>query len=91
MSDSQQRQDRYLALIDQVLSCPAGQEPEVLDTQPDLLDSGLVQLMVQVASVLAHENNQDAAQCLIHVAKELAKQLGLYPQVASEVQPAPGG
>jgi hypothetical protein len=90
MNDSQQRQERYLSLIDQVLSCPAGQEPEVLDAQPDLLDSGLVQLMVQVASVLAHENNQDAAQCLIHVAKELAKQLGLYPQLAAEAQPAPG-
>lgn len=80
---TQQRQELYLNLIDQLLSCPNGQEPEVLDAQAELLDAGLVQTMVQVATVMAHENNQDAAKFLIHVARQLAIQLGLYPQVSS--------
>lgn len=80
---TQQRQELYLNLIDQLLSCPNGQEPEVLDAQAELLDAGLVQTMVQVATVMAHEDNQDAAKFLIHVARQLAIQLGLYPQVSS--------
>ncbi|AFZ16860.1 hypothetical protein [Allocoleopsis franciscana] len=80
---TQQRQELYLYLIDQLLSCPNGQEPEVLDAQAELLDAGLVQTMVQVATIMAHEDNQDAAKFLIHVARQLAIQLGLYPQVSS--------
>ncbi|HEY9832942.1 MAG TPA: hypothetical protein V6D26_20480 [Stenomitos sp.] len=80
---TEQRQEQYLNLIDQLLSCPNGQEPEVLDAQSELIDAGLVQIMVQVATVMAHEDNQDAAKFLIHVARQLAIQLGLYPQVSS--------
>lgn len=75
-------QDRYMNLIDQLLKCPNGQEPEILDQHPDLLNAGLVQAMTQVAAYFAHHDNQDSAKFLIHVARELAKQLGLYPQVA---------
>ncbi len=80
---TEQRQALYINLIEQLLSCPNGQEPEVLDAQPELLDAGLVQIMVQVATVMAHEDNQDAAKFLIHVARQLAIKLGLYPQVSS--------
>jgi hypothetical protein len=38
--------------------------------------------MTQVAAYFAHHDNQEGASFLIHVARELAKQLGLYPQVA---------
>lgn len=72
--------EKYFGLIDDLLRCPAGQEPEVLDQHPELLDSGLVVTLIQVATNLAHNNQQDAAQCLAHVAKGLAKELGLYPQ-----------
>jgi hypothetical protein len=49
-----------------------------------LLDEGLIKMMVQVATYYAHHDNQDAAKFLIHVARELSKQLGLYPsEVAS--------
>lgn len=81
---SEQRQAQYLHLIEELLRCPNGEEPAVLDAQPDLLDAGLVQTLVQVASMMAHENQPDAAQFLIHVAKELAKQLGLYPQLSTQ-------
>jgi hypothetical protein len=47
---TQQREDLYFNLIDQLLRCPNGQEPEVL----------------------------------IHVARELSKELGLYPDVSNK-------
>ncbi|KAM3095638.1 hypothetical protein ACKFKF_24275 [Phormidesmis sp. 146-12] len=78
------RQDQYFNLIDQLLKCPSGQEPQILDNQPDLLDAGLVKALMQVAMMMAHQDNQDAAKFLIHVARQLSKELGLYPQVLPE-------
>lgn len=75
----EQRQELYMGLIDKLLKCPSGTEPEVLDQHTDLLDAGLVSAMTQVASYFAHHDNPDAAKFLVHVARELAKQMGLYP------------
>jgi cytochrome c-type biogenesis protein CcmH/NrfF len=73
MSDN--RQERYFNLIDQLLKCPSGQEPEILDSQPDLLDEGLVKTLMQVATMMAHQDNQKAAKFLIFVARQLSKEL----------------
>ncbi len=78
------QQTPYIRLIEALLRCPNGQEPDVLDAHPDLLNADLVQVMMQVASGFAHNDNPDAARFLVHVARELAKQLGMYPQVATE-------
>lgn len=88
---SEDRQTLYMELIDQLLHCPNGQEPEILDAHIDLVDAGLVQAMSQVAAYCAHHDNQDAAQFLVHVARELARQLGLYPEMPTPAteQPAP--
>lgn len=83
-SQATARQTQYFDLIDQLLRCPSGQEPDVLDAHADLLDEGLIRSMVQVASYFAHENNSDAAQFLAHVARELAKQLGFYPNPSDQ-------
>jgi hypothetical protein len=80
-----ERQTQYFNLIDELLQCPNGQEPEVLEAQPELIDSGLVQSMLQVATMFAHQGNQDGAQFLFFVAKQLAKELGLYPEVSDQV------
>jgi hypothetical protein len=77
---TEQRKEQYLKLIEQLLSCPNGQEPEVLDAQPDLIDPGLVQTLVKVGTMMAHQENQAGAKFLFHVARELAIQLNLYPQ-----------
>lgn len=82
MSDN--RQDQYFNLVDRLLQCPSGQEPEVLDSEPELLDAGLIKTLMQVATMMAHQDNQDAAKFLIYVARQLSKQLGLYPQVAPD-------
>ncbi len=80
-----ERQIQYFNLIDELLRCPNGQEPEVLEAQPELIDSGLIHSMLQVATMFAHEGNQDGAQFLFFIARELAKELGLYPEVSNEV------
>lgn len=82
---TQERQTLYMNLIDQLLNCPNGTEPEVLDSHLDLIDAGLIQTMSQVAAYFAHHDNSNAAEFLVHVARELARQLGLYP-VVSEAQ-----
>jgi hypothetical protein len=81
---TEQRQNQYLKLIEQLLSCPNGQEPTVLDAQPDLLDAGLVQTLVKVGTMMAHQENQDGAKFLFHIARELAIQLNLYPQPTAQ-------
>ncbi len=75
-----QRQDQYLKLIEALLACPNGQEPDILDAQSDLIDASLVQALVKVGTMMAHQENQDGARFLFHVARELAIQLNLYPQ-----------
>ena len=82
---SEERKTQYFNLIDELLRCPNGQEPEILESQPELIDSGLIHTMLQVSTMFAHEGNQDGAQFLFFIAKELAKQLGLYPDVSNEV------
>lgn len=81
---TEQREALYLELIQQLIHCPNGQEPEILDSHADLIDAGLIQSMTKVAAYFAHHDNPDGAKFLIHVARELAKQLGLYPPVAEE-------
>ncbi len=78
---SENRQESYYNLIDLLLRCPNGEEPTVLDAHLDLLDAGLINTMMQVATGMAHENNPDGAKFLIYIARQLAVQLGLYPQV----------
>ena len=76
-------QERYYALIDRLLACPNGEEPNVLNAEPELLTPGFVQALMQTASYFAHQNNSDAAKFLIFVARELSHQLGLYPDPKS--------
>lgn len=81
---TEDRLNHYLSLIDELIRCPNGTEPDVLEAQPELLDAGLVRTMMQVATVFAHQDNQDGAQFLMHVARELSIQLGLYPIAPQE-------
>ncbi len=80
----EQRQALYFDLIDKLINCPNGQEPEILEQDPELIDANLVNTMVQVATIFAHEGNEDGAKFLIHIARELSQQLGLYPEVSNK-------
>lgn len=83
-ASSTPRQERYFALIDKLLACPNGEEPNVLNAEPDLLDAGFVKTLMQAASYFAHQDNNDAAKFLVFIARELSHQLGLSPQSQSQ-------
>lgn len=85
MTDNQ-RQEEYFQLIERLLRCPNGKEPEVLDASADLIDEDFIKTVMQVATVMAHENNQEGSKFLIFIARQLAKQLGLYPELSTEAE-----
>lgn len=86
--EDEQRSQEYLELIEQLLRCPNGKEPEILDARMDLIDVGLVSMMMRVATSMAHQDNQDGAKFLIYIARELSRQLGLYPEDFKKEVPA---
>ncbi len=79
-----QRQEEYYKLIDRLLRCPNGKEPEVLEASADLIDENFVRTIIQVATIMAHEDNQEGSKFLIFIARQLARELGLYPELATE-------
>lgn len=81
---TEERQNLYFGLIDRLLKCPNGQEPETLEAEPELLDAGFIHTTLQVAAAFAHQGNSEGAEFLIHIARELSKQLGLYPQIPNQ-------
>jgi len=78
-----QRQEEYYQLIDRLLGCPSGEEPEILEASGDLIDENFIRTVVQVATVMAHENNQEGSKFLIFIARNLARELGLYPELST--------
>ncbi len=50
-----ERQQAYLNLINQLLACPSGEQAEVLETHPELLDDGLVAAMLKEADNLREQ------------------------------------
>jgi len=65
------RQQAYLALIQQLLQCPSGEEPAVLESHQDLLDAEFLAMCEQVAQVLEEQGDQNSLWL-----RNLATQLG---------------
>ncbi|MBE9124111.1 hypothetical protein IQ269_25750 [Tychonema sp. LEGE 07199] len=76
-----ERQEAYLNLIERVLTCPNGQEPEVLSSCSDLIDAGFVQMLIQISASMAGEGDRDTANFLVQLARLLGKSLGLSPDL----------
>jgi hypothetical protein len=70
---SDDRQQAYLQVIQELLECPQGQEGQVLAQHRDLLGPGLVRTMQQVANQLAANGDAQAAEYLHQWAQELAR------------------
>ncbi|CDN14113.1 hypothetical protein RintRC_6497 [Richelia intracellularis] len=81
---TEEQQNLYLSLIDELLKCPNGKEPEILLAKPELLDAGFIHTVLQVAGSFAHQGNSDGAAFLVHIARELSKELGFYPQLSEQ-------
>ncbi len=81
-----ERQNQYFQLIDTLLTVPNGKEPEILQSNSELIDADFIRTALRVATIFAHEGNQEGAKFLIHIARELSKELGLYPDVSQSSQ-----
>ncbi|MBD2018206.1 CHAT domain-containing protein [Microcoleus sp. FACHB-53] len=79
----EERRKAYLNLINALLNCPTGEEPQILNANQDLLDAGLLQAMAQVAEFLEKRGDRNAADFLINVARQLAKALTLSSSTPS--------
>lgn len=67
----------YFNIINQLLTNAGSEEEIALDTEPEYIDAGLVQTMIEVAQGFSEEGKEDAAEFLITVATQLAEALGL--------------
>lgn len=74
-----ERQEAYLNLIERVLTCPNGQEPEILKASSDLVDAGFVEMLIKISASMASEGDEDTANFLEKLACLLGKSLKLSP------------
>ncbi|MCL1465761.1 CHAT domain-containing protein [Argonema galeatum] len=74
---NEQRLQAYLNLINALLNCPSGEESEILNANRELVDAGLVETMAKEAEMLSQRGDENAANYLIDVARQLAEALGL--------------
>ncbi|WP_445176727.1 CHAT domain-containing protein [Microcoleus sp.] len=65
----------YLNLIQSLLICPSGEENQILQANSELVDAGLVQVMLEEANNLRIDNNLDNANSLMTLAGHL---MGIY-------------
>ena len=63
-----EREQAYLNLINQLLTCPSGEEAQVLETHPELLDDGLVAAMLEEAENLRRFGQLNNANRLMNCA-----------------------
>ncbi|NET06010.1 MAG: CHAT domain-containing protein [Symploca sp. SIO2B6] len=83
----EERLQAYLNLIQELLSCPSGEESEVVNAHQDLLDGGLVQMMQQMAELLAEDGDKDTAEFLTNIARQLAEALELSSSTPTSSPP----
>ncbi|MEG3931509.1 CHAT domain-containing protein [Microcoleus sp. T3_B1] len=75
------RHQGYLNLIESLLNCPNGEEVQILEANSELVDTGLVQVMLDEANNLRTFNNLDDANSLMTLAGHL---LGSYSNTMLE-------
>ncbi|MFB2881344.1 CHAT domain-containing protein [Floridanema aerugineum] len=71
------RIQNYLNLIQQLLSCPNGEERQILQDNSELVDLGFVQVCEAVSGQLVESGNQNEADFLRNLASQLGELLGM--------------
>jgi hypothetical protein len=96
----QQRLEAYVGLIEQLMSCPAGEEPSVLQAHQDLLDMPFLQVLGAVAEqAYQQEETRPIGEFLGQVAiqlqgafgQALQERLAAYQQVVAALATCPEG
>ena len=78
---NEQRQQAYLNLINQLLSCNEGNEPRILQENQELLDQGLIEAMIAVAQQFEELGREYEAQWLINIKQQLLSSIN-YREVS---------
>ena len=65
------RAQAYLQLINALLTCPNGDEPQILQDNSELLDRGFLETCELVASTLAEQGGENGANFLRNLASQL--------------------
>jgi len=78
-----QREAQYFELIERLLKCPNGSEPEILDASAELLDAEFVRTLARTAAAFAHQGNNESAQFLFFLTRQLGQELGFYTPPSS--------
>ena len=71
------RAQAYLQLIQTLLTCPNGEENQILNANSELVDAELVQMMRVVAAQLSEDDRENAANFLLQMATQIANFLGM--------------
>ncbi|NQE36930.1 CHAT domain-containing protein [Microcoleus asticus] len=75
----------YLQLIETLLNCPNGEEPQILQANLELVDSGFLQFCEVVAAEnLAEEGEENYANFLRNLASQLGQLLGMNDEGDSD-------
>ncbi|WP_026794942.1 CHAT domain-containing protein [Planktothrix mougeotii] len=73
---NEQRLNAYLTLIDNLLTCPSGEESQILQDNQELLDQDFLQFLLAISSQLQEAGRQQDAEFLINLAQQLSVFLG---------------
>jgi CHAT domain-containing protein len=84
----QKRTQAYLNLINQLLTCNQGDEPRILQENEELLDQGLIEVMVAVAQQYGEAGRENEARWLMNMAQQLAEALGFVPEGTNRIPPS---
>jgi hypothetical protein len=83
---NEERIQAYLNLIQQLLTCPSGEENQILNQSLDLVDGGFVQVCEQVAQQLQEAGEENQAGFLRNLAQEVGEYLNSSGGEGSENQ-----
>ncbi|WP_414570769.1 CHAT domain-containing protein [Nostoc sp. CCY 9925] len=71
---NEQRLQAYYQLIQNLLNCPSGEEPEILAANTELLDVGFLQVLAAVADNFAQQGEENTANWLRNLATYLTSE-----------------
>ncbi|MEG5019387.1 MULTISPECIES: hypothetical protein, partial [unclassified Microcoleus] len=78
------RAQAYQQLIETLLNCPNGEQPQILQANLELVDSGFLQVCEVVAENLAEEGQENQANYLRNLASQLGQFLGMNDEGDSD-------
>lgn len=79
----EERLQAYLKFIQQLLTCPSGEEVQILESNRELVDAWLLQVMEVVVEELAADGDQNAADFLASLRNQLLEIISESPALVN--------